>query len=94
MLVLAAARGHLHLALRAIGDGSETATPALPAPSCILPRASPAVTPHSSPPRRNEPPVRIAPLPVSLLPLPAAPSASVKITVIKGTFSQTVSVAP
>ncbi len=95
-LVLAAARGHLHLALRAAGDSSEAALPALPAPSQHLP------------PRRTAPPshpiasvltsVKIEPLP----PLPALSAAPpsvpaprpVTITVVKGTLSQTVTVAP
>lgn len=86
-LVLAAARGHLHLALRAAGDGGEAALPALPA----LPPV------HKPPPPRPVAhaltPVKIEPLPV----LPAAPPLAprpVTITVVKGTLSQTVSVAP
>lgn len=92
-LVLAAARGHLHLALRAVGDGAEAALPAFPA----MPERSPHRKP---PPHRPVPmllPARIEPLP-PLPVLPAAPPASassrVTVTVVKGTLSQTVSVAP
>ena len=88
MLVLAAARGHLHLALRAIGDGSETPIPSLPAPALRLPISRPVS--HSV--------TKIMPLPalpVAVLPPPAAaPPAHVSIVVIKGTVSQTVTVAP
>ncbi len=93
-LVLAAARGHLHLALRAINDGSEAALPALPAPIVAAPRKSP-------PPRRQAErmtPLKIEPLPpLPIVPAalpPAAPPRPVTITVVKGTLSQTVSVAP
>lgn len=93
-LVLAAARGHLHLALRAIGDGSEASLSALPAPA-----AAPVPKPH--PPKLHPHPVSpqvvspLPPLPVAALPLPKAlPPAQVSIVVIKGTVSQTVTVAP
>jgi pilus assembly protein CpaB len=91
-LVLAAARGHLHLALRAIGDGTEAPLPALPAPVVAAPRK----------PRRQA--ERVTPLKIEPLPplpsvppaprLPAVPPRPVMITVVKGTLSQTVSVAP
>lgn len=94
-LVLAAARGHLHLALRAAGDGNAATLPALSASvNQSLPR-------KPSPPRR---PVRVLtlarieplpPLPVlPAMPLPVPAPRSVTITVVKGTLSQTVSVAP
>lgn len=90
-LVLAAARGHLHLALRAINDGSENALPALPA----------APVPRHSLGRAPGPIAKIGPLPpmpVSLLPVKpplAAPTQrTVTVTIIKGALSQTVSVAP
>ena len=93
MLVLAGAQGHLHLALRAIGDGSETPLPVLPAPA--------AAEPREDPPRRAvSQPAKIEPLPplsLSLQPVPPAaakPAAQVSITVIKGSVSQTVSVEP
>ncbi len=96
-LVLAAARGHLHLSLRAINDGSEAALPALPAPIVAAPH-EPA--PHK-PPRRQADrmtPLKIEPLPPLPIVPPAPPSipppSHVTITVVKGTLSQTVSVAP
>ena len=92
MLVLAAARGHLHLSLRAIGDGSETPIPALPAPVLheAVRREPPRPVPFPSPEIMPLPP-----LPVVPLPRPAAvPPAPVSIVIIKGTVSQTVTVAP
>ena len=88
-LVLAAARGRLHLALRAIGDGTEASIPALPAP--VISLSLPKARPHSRPI-----------LPQVLPPLPPAapltpkihPPAQVSVVVIKGTVSQTVTVAP
>lgn len=91
MLVLAAARGHLHLALRAIGDGSETPIPALPAPVVReLPRPRPVPSPERMPKIMPLPPLRVVPLPRPA----AAPPAPVSIVIIKGTVSQTVTVAP
>lgn len=91
MLVLAAARGHLHLALRAIGDGSETPIPALPAP--VLHQSVLRELPRPVPSPERAPKIRpLPPLPVVLLPRPTA--APVSIVVIKGTVSQTVTVAP
>lgn len=86
-LVLAAARGHLHLALRADGDGSAALLPTLPASP---PDPSADSPPH--PTRPAVPAVKVEPLPV-LPPKPAPPS-HVTITVIKGTLSQTITVAP
>ncbi len=88
MLVLAAARGHLHLSLRAIGDGSETPIPSLPAPAFPVPRPRP-VSLKSVLKMRPLPP-----LSVLAVPPPAAPPAHVSIVIIKGTVSQTVTVAP
>ena len=93
-LVLAAARGHLHLALRAVGDGSEAAVPAFSAPPVNSAREQTPPRPHPKPalpPVQAEP---LPPLPVSLPPVSPLPPAHVTITVIKGTVSQTVSVAP
>ena len=99
-LVLAADRGKIHLALRAADDSSEVGLPAFPAPD-VPPEAAPPAPPRPKPlPRRQA--VRalrvVPPLPViaSLPPLPfATPAPSrVTITVIKGSQSQTVSVAP
>ncbi len=92
-LVLAAARGRLHLSLRAIGDGAEAPVPALPAPPPDPAEADPAPkTP--SPARRPAPRLPQPPLPVVKPMSPARPPAPVSITVIKGTASQTVTVAP
>ncbi len=88
-LVLAAARGHLHLALRAIGDGSESSVP-----------AQVATPPHHSVPPAPRPalpvPVPVKPpAPVRSVPLAAPkPPVRVNIVVVKGSVSQTVSVAP
>lgn len=94
MLVLAAARGHLHLSLRAIGDGSETPIPALPAPvlheSVLRELPRPVRVVQSTPKIRPLPPLPVVPLPRRT----AAPPAPVSIVVIKGTVSQTVTVAP
>ena len=97
-LVLAAARGHLHLALRAVGDGSEASLPAFPAP--FVPRAPIAPRSHRIHAQplpqikaRPLPPLPISLLPVSSLPI-SLPPAHVNITVIKGGYSQIVSVAP
>jgi len=101
-LVLAGARGKLHLALRAADDEAVSPVPVFPAPPVRreqaeappapppprhrVPRAVPAVTKGPSP--------KILPLP----PLPVAalrpPPARVTVTVIKGSQSQTVSVVP
>jgi len=91
-LVLAAARGHLHLALRAADDDATSALPALPAPPPLpIPPAPvrPRVLHRQRPPAPKALP--LPPLPVSLRPLPPA---HVTMTVIKGSVSQTVSVAP
>lgn len=92
-LVLVAARGKIHLALRAPDDTAVAVLPVFPAmPSAPAP-AKPA--PHT---RTRRPPTaaleEILPLP----PLPAriapAPPARVLVTIIKGSQSQTVSVDP
>ena len=99
-LVLAAARGKIHLALRAADDTGLVGLPAFPAPD--IPREEALPTPPRSKPRPHrqveEAPRSIpslSPLP-PLPPLPVSPPrpARVTITVIKGSQSQTVSVAP
>ena len=91
-LVLASARGHLHLALRAIGDSAEAE---LPAPLRAAPLTSPIRRPAS---QEDHVPPALGPLPplsVSALPaLKASPPGHVTVTIIKGTVSQTVTVAP
>ena len=83
-LVLAAARGKLHLALRAVDDNSLPETAPLSAP--------PADT-DPPPPASARPPVpKTAPPPRPQKPPP--PPARVTILVIKGSVSQTVTVAP
>ena len=91
-LVLAAARGKLHLSLRAADD--EAIAPLAPAPA---PRLVHAALPPA--PRRAhlQTPSKPAPAPGQarpLLPLPVAPPAHVTMTIIKGSQSQTVSVEP
>ena len=90
-LVLAAARGHLHLALRAVDDSESAPLPTLPAPPPDPPD-NPAPHHASAAPVKIEPLPPLPPLPV-VPPKPAPPS-HVSITVIKGTQSQTVTVAP
>jgi pilus assembly protein CpaB len=97
-LVLAAARGKIHLALRAVDDDAVASLPAFP-----------AAPPVREPPRPTPPRARLhrtlapAPVPVSeeALPLPPLPvhlppppPARVSVTIIKGSQSQTVSVEP
>jgi len=92
-LVLAAARGKIHLALRATDDVAVAALPVFPAmPTAPAP---PKPTPRA---RTRRPP---APVPEETLPppplpvrLPPAPPARVIVTIIKGSQSQTVSVEP
>ena len=85
-LVLAAARGKLHLALRAVDDNGVTDT----APLSLSPAPEPASlpTPHASP----KPPA--LKLPPAVRPPKPLPPARVTILVIKGSQSQTVTVAP
>ena len=86
-LVLAAARGHLHLALRAIGDGSESSVPVSVA---VPPHQVAVLAPRPAPPMPVKPPV-----PIRAAPPPAPkPPARVSIVIVKGSVSQTVSVAP
>ena len=90
-LVLAAARGRLHLALRAIGDGTEAAIPALPALriASLPPKLHARVRPVA--------PEVVLPLPPLLgvtVPPKIRPPAQVSIVVVKGSLSQTVTVAP
>ena len=95
-LVLAAARGKIHLSLRSASDDSVALLlPALPvrnvpAQPALAPRPKPQ---HRPPPKAAEalPPVLLSPLPVFV---PRLHPTTVSIMVIKGSQSQTVSVAP
>jgi pilus assembly protein CpaB len=95
-LVLAAARGKLHLSLRPVDDEAIASLPVFPvvAPVYAAPRPIPTrlPKPHRSVPRpvpeQDEP---LPPLPVSL---PLLPPAHVPVLVIKGSQSQTLSVEP
>ena len=101
-LVLAAARGKIHLSLRSASDNEAAALPALQSPvSPQKPIARPTRTPHAAPHAAHIHPntIAIADLPViPLSPLPMlvlpAHRDAVSVTVIKGSQSQTVSVAP
>jgi len=97
-LVLAAARGKIHLSLRSASDTSiAQMPPALPVRNVPV---SPTLPPHPKPHRHLLPPPKAAealpPVPLSPLPVfvPKLHPAAVTITVIKGSQSQTVSVAP
>lgn len=86
-LVLAAARGKIHLALRAVDDNGVSDTAPLPAapPDPEPPRPAPsAASPRLAAPK----------LPLVVRPQKPAPPAQVTILVIKGSQSQTVTVAP
>ncbi len=94
-LALAAARGKIHLTLRAADDNAVAALPVFPAapPTRESPQPEPRV-------RAHHPPVA-APVPEEALPLPPLPTrlatqppARVSVTVIKGSQSQTVLVEP
>lgn len=97
-LVLAAARGKIHLSLRSASDTSiALIPPALPERNVP---ASPVLPPHPKPYRRlltppkaaeSLPPIPLSPLPVFV---PKLHPTAVTITVVKGSQSQTVSVAP
>jgi pilus assembly protein CpaB len=95
-LVLAAARGKIHLSLRPVDDEAIASLPVFPvvAPVYAAPRPIPTrlPKPHRSVPRpvpeQDEP---LPPLPVSL---PLLPPAHVPVLVIKGSQSQTLSVEP
>lgn len=87
-LVLAAAHGKLHLALRAVDDNSVTDTTPLSAPPADTDLPT-RVSAHVLP----KPPVsKTAPAPRPQKPMP--PPARVTILIIKGSQSQTVMVAP
>ncbi len=99
-LVLAAARGKIHLALRAADDTNLVGLPAFPAP-VVPPESARSAPPHPKlwPRRVAEKAARPAPSLPPLSPLPPLPvtmpaPARVTITVIKGSQSQTVSVTP
>ena len=97
-LVLAAARGKIHLSLRSASDNNAALMPpALPVRSVPV---QPALVQRPKPHHRLPPPPTVAetlPLvPLSPLPVfvPKLHPAAVSIMVIKGSQSQTVSVAP
>ena len=96
-LVLAAARGKIHLALRAADDDVVSSLPAFPAVppvrehSRAAPRLPPQHLPIPAPKQVSEEALPLPPLPV---PLPPLPPARVSVTIIKGSQSQTVSVEP
>jgi len=100
-LVLAAARGKIHLALRPAGDAGIEVIPAIPAQSLTTAKplahlpAKPRVRPHRSIVPTAET-ANLAPIPLSPLPLvtPVLHPSVVTITIIRGSQSQTVSVAP
>lgn len=98
-LVLAAARGKIHLALRAVDDDAVVSVPAFPAAPRLREAVRPA--PSHSRPRMHRtapaPPVKPAEEALPLPPLPvklSLPPSHVTVTVIKGSQSQTVSVEP
>ena len=96
-LVLASVRGKIHLALRSADDTGVVSLPVFPAPVPMQEAARPAPLPPSIRPRPKpaaEP--EWAPLPLPPLTVAALPPRPVRvtITVIKGSQSQTVSVAP
>ena len=101
-LVLAAARGKIHLALRAADDEGMVGLPAFPASAPDRAEDAPEETPppKARPHREPRPTVvHVSPPAPPVLPLPPLPvvplrPARVTITVIKGSQSQTVSVAP
>ena len=96
-LVLAAARGKIHLVLRAVDDNAIAVLPAFPAVPPVREPAQPAPRPRLhrvaaiTPVVAPEETLPLPPLPVHL-PLP--PPARVTVTIIKGSQTQTVSVEP
>lgn len=96
-LVLAAARGKIHLTLRAADDDAVAALPVFPAMPTVreatrpAPRGRTRRPPAAAPPPAMEEAMPLPPLPVRLPPLPPA---RVSVTIIKGSQSQTVSVEP
>lgn len=96
-LVLAAARGKIHLTLRAADDDAVASLPAFPAVPPVREPAQPAPRPQRSRPPRAAPtpaPEEALPLPPLPVHLPPSPPARVSVTIIKGSQSQTVSVEP
>lgn len=96
-LVLAAARGKIHLALRAVDDDAVVSLPAFPAAPSVREPVRPAHSLSRPKPRRTAPvpPVKSIEEALPLPPLPVKmPLAHVNVTVIKGSQSQTVSVEP
>lgn len=93
-LVLAAARGKIHLTLRAADDNAVALLPAFPA-APPLREPAPPTPPHPRLHRPSAPVAVPAPEEVPLPPLPVhLPPARVTVTIIKGSQSQTVSVEP
>ena len=96
-LVLAAARGKIHLTLRAADDDAVAALPVFPAMPTLHEASRPAPRlrahrpPVSTPAPAPEEALPLPPLPVHLTPLPPT---RVSVTIIKGSQSQTVSVEP
>jgi len=96
-LVLAAARGKIHLALRAVDDDAVASLPAFPAVPPVRELSRPAPrprTPHLSLPAPAPASDETLPLPPLPVHLPPSPPARVSVTIIKGSQSQTVSVEP
>lgn len=104
-LVLAATRGKIHLALRPAGDAGVEVIPTIPSPSGAVTRTvaqPPVIRPAKPRARLTRGTVTpsetsdLAPIPLSPIPLisPIPHPYAVTITIIKGSQSQTVSVAP
>lgn len=92
-LVLAAARGKIHLTLRATDDDAVASLPAFPAAPPVREPSPPA--PRLRTHRPSVPaPEEALPLPPLPVHLPPPPPARVSVLVIKGSQSQTVSVEP
>lgn len=97
-LVLAAARGKIHLTLRAADDDAVAALPVFPAVPPMREPSRPAPprprTHHPSVSAPVQTPEEALPLPPLPVHLPPPTPAHVTITIIKGSQSQTVSVEP
>ena len=97
-LVLAAARGKIHLSLRPVDDEAVASLPVFPVASPVqaVPRPMPPrpSKPHHSVPRPMPEPEEALPLPPLPVSLSPAPPARVPVLVIKGSQSQTLSVEP
>ena len=94
-LVLAAARGKIHLTLRATDDVAVAALPLFPAmPAAPDPPRRAARAGMRRPPAPAKDPEEALPLPPLPVRLVPSPPARVSVTIIKGSQSQTVSVEP